>query len=202
MTRDRDIERVLEHWLTDGANEMPDRVYQAIFDRVERQPQAVRPRLLRRLPRMNTPMRILATAAAVVLIAVIGYNLLPASTSQVGGPGPAATPSPSPTPVAARPPRRAPRSPGLRRPSDPRRPDGLHHHRPGGLDGLRRLLHRGSAPLGCSERDRDLLQPRPAGGHRPVRRIRRTRRPPRRARRPSTTWSLRSPHAMTSRYPA
>ena len=75
VARDRDIERVLEHWLTDGVNEMPDRVYQSIFDRVERQPQALAPRLLQRLPQMNdsAPGR---GRAAVVLIAVVGFAVL------------------------------------------------------------------------------------------------------------------------------
>ena len=107
LTRDRDIERVLEHWLTDGVNEMPDRVYQSIFDRVERQPQALAPRLLRRLPQMNGSLRWIAAAAAVLLIAVVGFAFLGGrSGSGVGGPQPTPSPSassaavvPSPTPA-------------------------------------------------------------------------------------------------------
>jgi len=95
MTRDRDIERVLEHWLTDGVNEMPDRVYQSIFDRVERQPQALAPRLTRRLPAMNGSLRWIAAAAAVVLIAVVGFAVF--GRTSVPGIGSPASPSPSPT---------------------------------------------------------------------------------------------------------
>ena len=95
LPRERDIERVLEHWLTDGVNEMPDRVYQSIFDRVERQPQALAPRLLRRLPEMNGSLRWIAAAAAVVLIAVVGFAVFGRPTdSGIGSP---ATSSPSPS---------------------------------------------------------------------------------------------------------
>ena len=108
MTRDRDIERVLEHWLTDGVDQMPDRVFQAIFDRVERQPQAVAPRLLRRLPTMNAPFRSLAAVAAVVVIGLVTFNLLGGDRSEsvVGSTAsptvlPTADPSNSSTPSAS-----------------------------------------------------------------------------------------------------
>ena len=46
MTRHRDIEPVLEAWFVDGPSEMPDRLFQAVFDQVERVPQ-------RRLARLH-----------------------------------------------------------------------------------------------------------------------------------------------------
>ena len=50
---------------------------------------------------MNPIVKFGAAVAAVVLIAVIGYNLLPASNTPVGGPGPTATPSsPASSPIA------------------------------------------------------------------------------------------------------
>jgi len=100
MTRDRDIERVLDHWLTDGINEMPDRVYQSIFDRVERQPQARAPRLLRRLPQMNGSLRWIAAAAAAILIAVVGFAVF----GRVSGPGVGSPARLSPSPTASVPP--------------------------------------------------------------------------------------------------
>ncbi len=103
MTRDRDIERVLEHWLSDGVNEMPDRVYQSIFDRVERQPQAIAPRLLRRLPAMNGSLRWIAAAAAVILIAVVGFAIVGRPSDSGIGTQPTAVPptaAPSPTATA------------------------------------------------------------------------------------------------------
>ena len=39
MTRERDIERVLEAWLEPGPSVMPDRVFDAVLDRIEREPQ-------------------------------------------------------------------------------------------------------------------------------------------------------------------
>jgi hypothetical protein len=68
-----------------------------VTDRIERQPQRPAWRLDWRHPRMNTTLKLATAVAAVVLVAVIGYQLLPASRPGVGGPGPVATPTPSPT---------------------------------------------------------------------------------------------------------
>jgi hypothetical protein len=70
---------------------MPDRVYQSIFDRVERQPQAFAPRLFRRLPAMNGSLRWIAAAAAVVLIAVVGFSVLGRPSDSGIGTQPTAT---------------------------------------------------------------------------------------------------------------
>ncbi len=43
-------------------------------------------------------LKLAVAAAAVLIVAVVGYNLLPGSSTGVGGPG--ATPSPSATPTA------------------------------------------------------------------------------------------------------
>lgn len=100
MTADRDIERVLEHWLVDGVDRMPDRVYLSILDRVERQPQQRAWRVSWRDPHVNAYLKPLAAIAAVVVIAVIGYNLLPGGSTGAGGP--AASPSaPPPSPSAS-----------------------------------------------------------------------------------------------------
>lgn len=48
---------------------------------------------------MNTYFKLLAAVAAVVIVAVLGYNLLPGSST--GGSGPRVTPSPSPTPTSS-----------------------------------------------------------------------------------------------------
>ena len=48
MTADRDIERLLDPWFSDGPTEAPDRVIDRIADRIERQPQRHAWRLQRR----------------------------------------------------------------------------------------------------------------------------------------------------------
>lgn len=96
MTPARDIERVLEHWLDDGIDQMPDRVYLAILDRVERQPQRRAWRVSWRDSRMNTYLKPLLAVAAVIVIAVAGIAVIGRpSDSNVGG---TSTPSPSPSP--------------------------------------------------------------------------------------------------------
>jgi hypothetical protein len=113
MTPQRDIERVLERWLDDGINAMPDRVYLSILDRVERQPQQRAWRLSWRDSHVNTYIKPLVAVAAVVVIAVAGIAILGRpSGSDVGGaaspavssaPSPSASPSPPPATQSASP---------------------------------------------------------------------------------------------------
>lgn len=67
MTRDQDIERVLERWFTEGPTQMPDRLFEYV-DHIDRLPQRRRARLMTRFVAMNSTFR-LATAAVVILIA-------------------------------------------------------------------------------------------------------------------------------------
>jgi hypothetical protein len=101
MTSERDIERLLDRWFADRPTEVSDRVLDSVADRITRQRQRPAVHLPWRDTAMNPLVKVGAAVAAVVLIAVIGYNLLPASQSQVGGPGPSASPSsPAPSPIA------------------------------------------------------------------------------------------------------
>lgn len=95
MTNDRDIERILDMWLGDGPSELPDRVFDVVADRIERQPQRPAWRLQWRTSDMNTTLKRASAIAAVAIIVVAGYNLLPGGSS--GGPPPTPSPSPSPT---------------------------------------------------------------------------------------------------------
>lgn len=105
MTDQRPIERILDRWFDDGPTQAPDRVFDAVADRIERQPQRPAWRLYGRLSDMNTGLKLAAAIAAVAIFAVAGYNLLPGPS--VGGPpatpspSPTATIAPSPTPTAA-----------------------------------------------------------------------------------------------------
>ena len=51
MTQQRDIERLLDHWFSDGPDQAPDRVVDIVADRIERQPQRPAWRLHWRHPR-------------------------------------------------------------------------------------------------------------------------------------------------------
>lgn len=108
MSTNRDTTRVVRSWLDDGVTALPDRVLDAVLEQVSVTPQR-RPWLAWRPFTMRNALRIaLVAAAAVVLAAVIGTNLLPASdVPGTGGPvvsppaSPSPTPSPSPSPVPA-----------------------------------------------------------------------------------------------------
>jgi hypothetical protein len=101
MTADRDIERVLEHWLVDGVDQMPDRVRLSILDRVEREPQRRAWRVSWRDTHMNTYLKYAVAVAAVVVLGVVGLATFGSRPgSNVGGPAPSPSPSPSVTPPA------------------------------------------------------------------------------------------------------
>ena len=61
MTHERDIERLLDHWLSDGPTQSPDRVMDVVADRIERQHQRPAWRLNWRHPKMNS-LRALSNA--------------------------------------------------------------------------------------------------------------------------------------------
>jgi hypothetical protein len=96
MTED-DFDRTAWLWLEDGPTVLSDRALQAALDEIHvtRQRRAWRP--ARWVFDMNITIRFAIGAAAVVLVAVIGFNFFP-SGSGVGG-GPAATPTLAPTPT-------------------------------------------------------------------------------------------------------
>jgi hypothetical protein len=96
MNQNHDIEWVLDAWLTDGPTVAPDRVLDVVVDRIERQVQRPAWRLDWRRSTMNPTIKLAAAALTVVIVAVIGYNLLPAGSTGVGGPQPTTTASPTP----------------------------------------------------------------------------------------------------------
>jgi hypothetical protein len=96
MKRDGSIDRTLEAWFLDGPNEMPERVFDAVFERVEREPQRRLLRLKLRFFDMTPTVRWIVAGAAAILIAGVGFAAVGASRSNVPG-GPAATASPAPS---------------------------------------------------------------------------------------------------------
>ena len=93
MTRESDIERVLDRWFEDGPSEIADRVIDDALLTIERTTQT---RGALRLPRrftMSQTMRLATIALGAVAVVAIGASLFNSSRpSKVGG---AATPSPA-----------------------------------------------------------------------------------------------------------
>ncbi len=78
MTRPPDTERLIRAYLDEGLNELPDRVYEVVRSDIDRTRQRV---VIGpwRTPDMNTFAKLAMAAAAVVVVAIVGYNLLPGS---------------------------------------------------------------------------------------------------------------------------
>jgi len=95
MTTERDPEaRIVLSWLREDAHENAERVLLRALDEVDTTQQRRSWWPARRFD-MNTYTKLAMTAAAVVVVAVVGYNLLP-NRGETGGP----SVSPSPTSVA------------------------------------------------------------------------------------------------------
>ena len=96
MTSNPDTTRIVRSWLDEGVTELPDRVLDAVLDRVPATPQRrttwwPRPRAR---PTNNIMAVALAGAAVAVAITLLGFGLL--TGDRVGGPGTDdATPSPT-----------------------------------------------------------------------------------------------------------
>jgi len=93
MTRNRDIERVLDRFYAEGPAEVPDRLLLGVFDQIERLPQRRLAKQMTRFATMNSNFRV--AAAAVLVVAVIGVGAF--AISQKPDIGSQSTPAPSPT---------------------------------------------------------------------------------------------------------
>lgn len=98
MTASRDTERLIRAFLDEGVTELPERVYHAVRSDIDRTHQRV---VIGpwRTPDMNTFAKFAIAAAAVLVVAIVGWNLLPGDAGRGGTP--AVSPSPSPSPSAA-----------------------------------------------------------------------------------------------------
>ena len=99
MTTDRDPRtRTVLSWLREDAHENAERMLLRALDEVDATPQRRSWWPAWRSNRMNTYAKLIAAAAAVLVVAVVAYQFLPGS----GGVGsqPTITPSPSPTLLA------------------------------------------------------------------------------------------------------
>ena len=105
MTSERDIERVLDHWLTERPTQVADRVLDGAADRIARQPQQPAWRVSLRDSHVNTYVKPLLAVAAIIVVAVAGFAVLRPSSDGFGGPSATEslplTPSPSVSSPAA-----------------------------------------------------------------------------------------------------
>ena len=119
MHTDRETTRLVRSWLEEGATALPDRVLDAVLDQVPTTPQRSAWWPARRSPEMSNIAKVLIAAAAVVAVALVGFNFLPRNAN-VGGPAPTASPTPTPssTPSASPSPALGPLDPGTYRIGD------------------------------------------------------------------------------------
>jgi hypothetical protein len=97
MSTDRDTTRIVRSWLDEGATALPDRVLDAVLDQVPATSQRRAWWPARRMNEMNNALKLAIAAAAVVVVAIVGINLLPRSGG-VGGPAQTVAPTPTATP--------------------------------------------------------------------------------------------------------
>jgi hypothetical protein len=100
MNRTPSVELVLRDYFAHDGATAPDYVLDVVADRITRQQQRRGWRLRRRLQMNSRYFKLAAVLAAGLILAVVGWQLLPRA-GNIGGP---ATPSPSPTVVPTAPP--------------------------------------------------------------------------------------------------
>ena len=109
MTSERETARLVRSWLREDEHDSAERVLQVVLDRLDSTPQRRSWWPARRYTPVNTQLKVLAAAAAVVVVAVVGYQLLPRNSSVgPGGPTPSPIVAPSPTTSATVRPTKAP----------------------------------------------------------------------------------------------
>ena len=91
MSTDREATRVVRSWLEEGVTVLPDRVLDAVLDQVPATPQRRSWWPARRFSDLNTYVRFAIAAAAVLVVAVAGYNFLLGRGGVGGPPAPLAT---------------------------------------------------------------------------------------------------------------
>jgi len=98
MSTDRDTTRIVRSWLEEGVTALPDRVLDTVLDQVPATPQRRSWWPAWRFAEMNTYAKLAITAAALVVVVVVGYNLLPGTGGYGGRPTPVPSLAPSTSP--------------------------------------------------------------------------------------------------------
>jgi hypothetical protein len=94
MTAERDISRILRSWLRRDEHESAERILHTVLSRLDTTPQRRSWWPARRSLQMQRLTQMFIAAAAVLVVAVVGYSLVPRPTNDQG---PTATASPLPT---------------------------------------------------------------------------------------------------------
>ena len=95
MTRERDIERVLDRWFSEGPTHVSDRFFDSVADRLDRAPQRRLAGLQMRFLAMQPTLRF--AGAAIVIAAVVGLGAIAFSGGTENGPTPTASPTAPPS---------------------------------------------------------------------------------------------------------
>lgn len=98
MNGERDVTRVVRSWLNADEYDSADRVIEAVFATIDTTPQRRATWPAWRLPTMNMYAKLGAVAAAVALVAFIGYSFV-SDGRGLGTPDPTTTPVPTPEPT-------------------------------------------------------------------------------------------------------
>jgi hypothetical protein len=99
MSTDRDVTRTVRSWLDEGVTTLPDRVLDAVLDQVPATPQRRSWWPAWRFSDMNTYAKAAFAAAAVLVVAIVGYQFLPSNGGFGGLPTVAPTLAPTATPA-------------------------------------------------------------------------------------------------------
>jgi len=95
MSQERDVTRLVRSWIREDQHESADRILGVVLDRLDTTPQRRSWWPAWRSNRMNTYAKLIAAAAAVLVVAFAGFQLLPRSGGVGGDPTNAPSPSPS-----------------------------------------------------------------------------------------------------------
>ena len=98
MTPERDIERVLDVWLETGPSVMPDRVYDAVLDRIEHVPQRGTRPFTRRFHPMSSTLKLVAVTVLATAVGLGAFSFLATTSPTIPASSPSPRPSPTPSP--------------------------------------------------------------------------------------------------------
>ena len=103
MSAERDVNRIVRSWIRAEEHESADRVLQTVLSRLDTTPQRRHMWPPRRFAQVNKYAQAAIVAAAVLVVAVVGYNLLPGVSGPAGPgtPAPTANQTLTPSPAAS-----------------------------------------------------------------------------------------------------